>query len=210
MGLSRNLCSLYSGMQLHDSSTTGGTNLESAVSHDSMLVFCVSLIGHMCNANTIIEAQQLKHDNLSTTTEKWLTMERPNEPTLLGLPAELRGRILELLLFHSETGSIISPAPDHIYSNFVILLSGQRIGMSDHGGPEIPDDSQSMTTRAARCHDVSSRQEHGGWSLSRRMVGRVRKSGGRERIFKIQMIVHRAATTIISESDGVGGIGRAG
>jgi hypothetical protein len=40
-------------------------------------------------------------------------MERSNEPTLLGLPTEMRLSILELVVYHKETNGVISPRADN-------------------------------------------------------------------------------------------------
>ena len=75
-------------------------------------------------------------------------MERPNEPTLLGLPAELRSRILKFVVYHEETGGIISPSPDYVYTKFVTLISGQRFVVFDVGQgtqPDMPDDTHIPT-----------------------------------------------------------------
>jgi hypothetical protein len=72
-------------------------------------------------------------------------MERPNEPTLLDMPTELRNRILELAVFHEEAGGIISPGPDDVSIPFVTSISGQRFVAFDYIHPCIPDDSKLPT-----------------------------------------------------------------
>lgn len=89
-------------------------------------------------------------------------MERSNEPTLLGLPAELRVRIFELVLYHRETGGVISPRPDFIdldpggnvaAATHMVLISGWRYQMHHSDTPDDLDESDAWAQPGMR-HDV--------------------------------------------------------
>ena len=82
------------------------------------------------------------------------TVETPNVPTLLSLPAELRAHILELIVFHGETDGMISPARykpvhhcghwEHNRKNAILVAVErgetrweERFSIDDHFVPDI-------------------------------------------------------------------------
>ena len=96
-------------------------------------------------------------------------MDRPNEPTLFGLPAELRTRILELVVFHNETNGIISPVcyvqtncrkyRDGFYRNAILVSAEQdgvrfeeRVDCTAYGPPNKSCDTSRMSQQDLKEH----------------------------------------------------------